>query len=201
MLEFIENNWTEILSVVGALAWIPIIFTPVVNVFRKVQVTLLDSRILTKATAIAAISKGHKSGTILMMALDFYINKITIFAKNISAIIVLKNGTKLKTELLDFSTLTSDNGDGTVSAFHVPMEHEMNVSRTICGCSDNIKYISFLVESGAFNSIDEIKEIDIYLSGFCKLFSKKVVIKNSDFPRFNTSHLLEQFEEVKRIEV
>lgn len=185
---------TTILSIIGAAAWIPVIFSPIINHFRRLQVTILDSRILTNAFVVSAGRKEQKNGTILMLALNLYINKVTIFAKNISAIITLKNGTELKSELLDFSTLKSHNDDNTTSSFYPDREVEFNISRTVHENVDNIKYVAFLVENGKFqSSIDDIKTIEIRLK--CgKCFSKKSTVKNRDFPRFNSTRLIEKIE-------
>ena len=62
MIEFIKEYWSEILSVIGAAAWMPFIFSPIINFFRKVQVTVLDSRILSYGYLTSAIDRekdGH----------------------------------------------------------------------------------------------------------------------------------------------
>ena len=199
MKEFFTENWTEILSIVGALAWIPILFCPIINYLRVMQGTLLDCKILTNGKGVSAGQKEKKQGTILMIAINLFINKVTIFAKFISIKVKLKNGAVLNTELLDFSTLESNNDDSTKSVFMVPIEYELNVSRTIHCNVDNIKFVSFLVESASFSSIDEVDEIVMrfyYFGNRCKLFSKKVTLVSSEFPRFNTSGLIRQVEKV-----
>ena len=60
MIEFIKNNWTEILSVVGAAAWLPIVFSFILNCLRRIHVTVLDSRVLTNAFGVAAERKQKK---------------------------------------------------------------------------------------------------------------------------------------------
>lgn len=40
MLELITKYWSEILSVVGAAAWLPVIFPPIINHFRRIQSTV-----------------------------------------------------------------------------------------------------------------------------------------------------------------
>ncbi len=190
------NTTTFILSIIGATAWLPVIFSPIINFFRKIQITLLDSITLINAVGVSKGNKEKKNGTVLMLVLNIYINKLTIFAKNISASITLKNGTKLKTELLDFSTLTSHNVNNTDSIFNIDKEMEFNISRTIYANVDNIKYVAFLVENGNFSSIDDIKEIKLYLKTG-KYFSKKSTITNAEFPKFNSTHLIKKSEIVK----
>ncbi len=188
-----SNIVTTVLSIIGAAAWLPVIFSPIINLFRKIQITLLDSRILTNAVGMSVGMKEKKNGTLLMLVLNIYINKLTIFAKNISAIVILKNGTKLKTELLDFSTLISHNDNKTNSTFSIDREVEFNISRTIYANVDNVKYVAFLVESRNFSSIDDIEKIEICLK-IGKYFSKKSTITKDEFPKFNSTHLIEKCE-------
>lgn len=111
----------------------------------------------------------------------------------------LKDGTVSNCETLDFSTLTSNNDDGTESTFDVRIKDEFNISRTINPNVDNIKFIAVLVKSATFSNIDEISEIEIrlfYRNIKCNLFSKRIILKPSDFPTFNSSHLLDTVEQV-----
>lgn len=200
MLNFIKNYWSEILSVVGAAAWLPVIFKVIVNYFRQIQVTVLDSRVLTNATAVSVGKKEKISGTMLLLAMNLFIKDITLFARKISVIVKLKDGTVANSEILDFSTLKSNNDDDTTSIFDVPVKEEFNISRTINSNADNIKYMAFMVKSINFSSVDDISEIEIRIFYNCwkiKLFSKKVVIHSSDFPTFNSSHI---FDVVERIQ-
>ena len=200
MMEFIKNNWTEILSVIGAAAWLPIVFGPIirfiVNRCRKVQATALDARILTNGTGVS-VDRTQKNGTILMIVVNLFITKVSFFARNISVKVKLKNGAELNSEILDFSTITSNNDDGTNSGFSVPDEKEFNISRTLKPDTDNIKYIAVLVESANFSRIDEIENIEIRL--FClrnrwRLFSKKIILNSNDFPTFNSANLISVVE-------
>lgn len=201
MFDFLAKYWTEILSIVGAAAWLPIVLRPILNYFRKVQATLLDSRILTNGKGISVGQKCEKHGTILMLAINFYINGTNIFARKMNYQIKLKSGAQLTSELLDFSTLTSNNDDNTISAFKVPLEYEFNVSRTIHKDVDNLKFISLLVENADFKTIDDIECINItlyYGSKNNKLFSKSITISSADFPVFNSSKLIEKVEVITK---
>lgn len=201
MKEFIAQNWAEILSVVGAAAWLPIIISPLMNCFRRVKATVLDSRILTNGHGVSVRKKQRKNGTILMIVANMFIKKVSFFARDISVKVKLKNGAKLNCEILDFSTLTSNNDDGSTSGFAVPDEKEFNISRTIHPDTDNIKYIAVLVESANFSKIDEIEEVEINLYYFSKklsALSKKVLLKNEDFPTFNSANLISVVEHFDR---
>lgn len=200
MLDFLKEHWDEILSIVGAAAWLPIIILPILNYFRKVRGTILDARILTNGDGISADRKDIKKGTILMLVTNLYINKMALFAKNISVRVKVENSGFLNAELLDFSTITSRNDDQTESYFSVKVEQEFNISRTIHPDTDNIKYIAVLVEHAAFRNLSDISEIEIVLYyGYkkCRLFSKSIVLTQSDFPKFNSTHLIDAVERVE----
>ena len=201
MLEFIKNNWTEILSVVGAAAWLPIVFSCLLNCFRKIHITILDSRVLTDAFCVAAERKQKKKGTILLLATNMFIKNATFFARKLFIDVKLINGACLKTEILDFSGIISNNYDGTKSIFNVSAEYEFNISRTLRPNEDNIKYIAVLVESANFSKVDEIDQINIRLCSsriFNKIFAKRITIKLEDFPTFNSSHLIDNVERPNR---
>ena len=101
-----QETITLILGILGALAWLPIIGSSVIDHFRKLRIVSLDSYVLTNAEGISAGKKSKKTGTILMLALNLFIRKTTIFAKSILLTVELKNKTKLQAELLDFATLS-----------------------------------------------------------------------------------------------
>ena len=184
---------TLILSILGALAWIPIVGTAVVDHFRCLKIVPLDSRILTNAEGISAGRKSKKNGTILMLALNVFIKKTTIFAKGIYLTVILKNKTKLQAELLDFATLSSKNNNGTTSFFVIPEGLELNSYRTIKADEDNLKFVAFLVESEAFQSIDDIEKLEFTVQ-YGILLKKKVTVTNGEFPKFNSTRLLEKYE-------
>ena len=162
--------------------------------------TVLDAKILTDGVGVSAYQRKEKRGTIIMLALNLYIKSTTFFAKDINVKVKLKSGALLCSEILDFSTLTSNNNDGTKSIFDIPFEQEFNVCRTIHNSCDNVKYISLLVENGDFNKISDIEEI---IFKFCYgkkhnwLSKNTVSIKYSDFPTFNTTRLMEKAERIK----
>ena len=199
MIDFISNNWSEILSVIGAAAWLPIVLKVLIDYFRKIHMTVLDSRILTDAFGVSAGKRQRKDGTILMFVANMFIKNTTFFARNIEIVVELKNGTKLKTEILDFSGIESNNSDGTRSVFNVSIDKEFNISRTLYADQDNIKYVAVLVESANFSSISEIQSIKIHFSSgktINKFFAKKTEINAEDFPKFNSSHLIDNVEKV-----
>ena len=191
-----EINFTTIASIVGAAAWIPITFKPICNFFRHVHITPLDLRVLTEASATSAYNKEKKHGTIILLALNLYIKEVPLFAQKISASVILKNGTKLKTELLDFSTLTTNNDDNTKSIYQVPISQELNITRSIHPYVDNIKYVSFLVENADFRKPEDINMIKLCLGSNKWWMTKKINISYCELPKFNSTHMLNACEKV-----
>ena len=146
MIDFIKTYWSEILSIIAAAAWLPIMVPQIINHFRKIHTTVLESHILTNGKGISAFTRKEKNGTILMLVMNLFVKNTTVFAHSFSIKVRLKNGATMNAELLDFSTLTSNNDDGSKSCFNVPIEHEFNIARTVHPNVDNIKCMSLLVE-------------------------------------------------------
>ncbi|MCI9333053.1 MAG: hypothetical protein HFG05_12945 [Oscillibacter sp.] len=189
-------DWTLVLSIIGASAWLPIIATPIINTLRKIQVALIDCEVLTSGIAIS-YDKKEKHGTILLLALNLYVESVDFFPTDISAKVKLLSGAVSNAVLLDGSTVVSNNGNGTKSKFKIPLEWEWNISRTIHHNSDNVKVVAFLVENIAFQQAQDIGTIKIILrSG--KLSKKTIEINNSQFPHFNSSGMLFKYSEVLR---
>lgn len=184
---------TLILSILGALAWIPIIGSAIIDHFRKLNIVPLDARVLTNAQGVSAGQKCKKNGTVLMLAINLFIRKTTLFAKTISLTVTLKNKTKLHTELLDFATLASNNDDGSTSVFDLPDGSGLNSYRTIKADEDNLKFVAFLVESGHFESINDIETMKITIQ-YSRWFKKTVTLSSDEFPRFNSTRLLEKYQ-------
>lgn len=192
-----QETITLILGILGALAWLPIIGSAVIDHFRKLRIVPLDSYVLTNAEGISAGKKSKKTGTILMLALNLFIRKTTIFAKSILLTVELKNKTKLQAELLDFATLSSNNNDGTISTFEIPQGSGLNSYRTIKADEDNLKFVAFLVESGSFQSIDDVEKLKFTIQ-YGAWFKKNVTVTSDEFPTFNSTKLLEKYEVVRK---
>ena len=192
-----QETITLILGILGALAWLPIIGSAVTDHFRKLRIVPLDSYVLTNAKGISAGKKSKKTGTILMLALNLFIKKTTIFAKSILLTVELKNKTKLQAELLDFATLSSNNNDGTISTFEIPQGSGLNSYRTIKADEDNLKFVAFLVESGSFQSIDDVEKLKFTIQ-YGAWFKKNVTVTSDEFPTFNSTKLLEKYEVVRK---
>lgn len=85
----------------------------------------------------------------------------------------------------------------TESSFDAPVKQEFNISRTIHPNVDNVKYVSFLVESNPNIRINEISNIEIrlyYSNIHCKFLSKKIKITQNDFPSYNLSKMIDRVE-------
>lgn len=185
--------WSLVLSIIGALAWIPIIIIPFINSNRKINVSFLEYRILTNGFGVSAVTKKRKNGVLFLMVVNFFTKNHNYYPTRIDGEFKTKNGQKYYAELLDFSTITSNNDDGTKTTFCVPVEMEFNISRTVKSNTDNIKLVSFLVEKATFSQLTDIEEIRIILrSG--KFQKKSIKITKKDFPRYNSTNILDKFE-------
>lgn len=184
--------WSFILSVLGATAWLPILITPLVNICRKISVSLLECRILTSGIGISAITNEKKVGVITLLVVNLFREGADYYPTTIQAAFKLKDGRTYSAEILDFSSITSNYGCKK-TMFSIPIDMEFNVSRTIKSNADNIKAIAFLVEGAVFSNMSEVQEIRIKLCA--GRFNNKVIrIVASDFPRFNSTRILDRYE-------
>jgi len=189
------ENWTLVLSIIGAAAWIPFIVVPIINIFQKIHINLLEYRSLSNGLCRAINESQYRSGVIIMLVINMFIKNVDYYPEKVKTKIILKDKSEYNAELSDISNVNSANDDGTFSYFCPPYELEFNVSRTIRKNIDNVKFISFFVEG-----INELNLIDIdtivmeFYSGF---LNKKVVVIDSDqFPSFNGTNIIKQYEKI-----
>lgn len=184
---------TLILSIIGALAWTPVIFSATKNYFRRVQVNLFEFEVLKNGFGRSAGDCKVKEGTIILLVLNFFIKNVDYYPARVTANVKLKNGNTYDAELLDFSPINRVNDDGTVSGYRIPIELEFNVSRTIKKNTDNIKCMALLIEGISVVELSDIDAIVLELySGKCN--KKTVKINNSNFPTFNATRIIGKYE-------
>ena len=73
----------------------------------------------------------------------------------------------------------------------------MNSYRTIKADEDNLKFVAFLVESGSFQSIDDVEKLKFTIQ-YGAWFKKNVTVTSDEFPTFNSTKLLEKYEVVRK---
>ena len=191
------ENWTRVLSIIGALAWLPIIVMPLINRLRKVRANLFEFRVLSNGVAISAGERVEKRGAIILLVLNMFVRELDYYPTHISAKVRLKNDKEYNATLTDFSSAISVNDNGTISRFFIPAEFEFNISRTIRKNADNIKCMSVLLEGINDLQLTDIREIAICLKS--GVFERKnVVIREAQFPFFNGTEFLAKYEEISQ---
>lgn len=187
------QTWSLVLSVIGALAWLPIVLTPIINSNRGISASFLEFRILTNGVGVSAVTNERKSGVLFLMVVNLFTRNYDFYPTSISGEFKTKDNHSYLAELLDFSTITSNSEGGTKTTFDVPMEMEFNISRTIKNNTDNVKLISFIVEGAQFSTLSEIDEIVLTLCSE-RNRKKKLRFYAKDFPRFNSTRIIDKYE-------
>ena len=190
MLAVIKINWNEALSIIGAAAWLPIIITPILHLFNKIHITVLTVGLVINTTVQPLYQHELKSGSCIMLAVNLFIKNTTFYAEKIEAVVTLKNGNSYNGEITDFSTIVYFENTIKTKRIDIPIEHEINVSRTIFSGCDNIKCMALFVERGKINDPTDIEKIKITFKskrGIGIFSSKSVTIQKSDFPKLNSS--------------
>ena len=184
---------TFVLSILGAMAWLPIIIVPIVNHFRKVQANLFEFRMLSNGYGRSAGEQKVIEGAIIMLVVNLFIKNSDFYPTDVTAKVKLKNGKSYNAELSNISSIISANDDGTFSQFFIPKELEFNISRTIHMNDDNVKCIALIVDGINSLELNDLESIYLILSSG-KCIKKEIIISNSRFPTFNCTRLLDGYE-------
>ena len=169
--------WTLIISIIGALAWLPYIFNFIAKICSKPEGLLLNYVFLKNATSTSVNNREKRQGTIVLLKLNIFIKNIDIFCKKLSFIFKIKDK-YYNAELLDWhSTKMEDNGQ----KYYFPIDEsqDFNLDRMIRKDASNIKYIALMLENvNLENFEEEVQSIEISLK------SKKILIVQNEFPKF-----------------
>ncbi len=178
MLEFFKENW---LSLIGALAWLPIVVELLMNLFRRVHGVYLDRHFIhdLKFTKVRNGKKTVKTGMVLILAINLFVYKQSFFPKKINCCVTLKNGAKHHSTLYEGGIGYSDTEEPLRKyVFSFPQELNMNMKRAIFANQDNIRIIPFFFENLNMSNDENIKKIVITFHG--RIFNKKLTVKNTD---------------------
>lgn len=184
-----------VISLVGAAAWIPAIVNWVGIKRRKIRGTIVDHRILENGEVYDSTRDQTEKGTILMLAINFFVSYESFFAKDYDINVRLKNGGDLKGILID-GKITEKSLDGGKGVFICPQEYNFNLHREIIADRDNIRILPMMIKSANFSSVDEIEYIEfIFMNDMVgkKAAKKSVIFSSGDFPKFNHMRFIEDY--------
>jgi|GEM_PF-5166706 len=132
----------------------------------------------------------YRKGLFILMVVNMFVKNLDYYPVTVKASIKLKEGKTYNAELLDFSSIVSID-DEQPMCFHIPLELQFNVSRTIRKNTDNVKCIAFMIEGIEFLELKDIDEITMVFNP--GTISKKTVrIPHAHFPVLNATEILEK---------
>lgn len=190
-LSSLDNNeiTTLILSIIGALAWIPSLIQLSIQLIgyikkhkRKIKMNVVDIKDIGKATVGDAYKTREKDGTILLLAANVFVPKESYYSEDIevTAFIETTGKTQLrKGILIDGEIIIHSEKESKL--LNIPEENNFNLHREIICESDNVRAFAFMFEDSVF-SIRSIQKLEILFKGKP---NKKVVLHSYDFPVFN----------------
>lgn len=192
----VPTVWYIILSIIGACAWIPIIFNFILNIFRKIHCVYLDNRIIRNVLGqnINQDFNACKEGMVLILALNLYVYSKPFFPRKISCKIELNDGAKHSADLVDgfFNYLGSENPPKT-HYYDVPFEYNMNINRLINANTDNIRVLFFFFENLNIADVNNIDSFEVVFHG--RFFNKRTKFTNADCVKAPLIHCFDKTEE------
>ncbi|MGN0524233.1 MAG: hypothetical protein ACI4XC_02735 [Eubacterium sp.] len=182
---------TLILSIVGALAWLPHIVELIRKKCRNISANVVDYELITDSKAYNHNDTKSITGSIVLMAVNMFIPYESFFVEQYNITVNLKSGSKADSIIVDGDfTIHTDNGD---ILFSVPDEYNFNLHKEIIHDKDNIRILKIMLKSTKINVVEEIESFEIVLKN--KGDEKTVNIKLDDLPEFNKMNFLSNFKE------
>lgn len=188
------NIATLIVSIIGALAWLPHIINFTIKIISKPKGLLLNYNLLTDAKNYPA-DKEPSHGIIIFLRLNLYIKHIDLFCPSFSIKVTTNNAT-YQTEILNWNTtyITKDNGKKYY--YRIDDSQDFYEDRLIKRDSSNIKCIAFFVENSSISDFKDIKKISIKLNKM-----RMIELTQSDLPKYGQTKKLEELEEEVKDEI
>lgn len=158
---------TLVLSIIGAGAWIPTIAGGVFTLCRKVHGTIIDAAFIYDMKLSRDQVLGppmQKTGTVLIVAFNFFVYRKALLADDYDVEIRLKNGASF------LNPTTCDNNplirlkNGKSATYLFPPAYNLNISRLLVAEQDNIRIVPWLLEGLEQKEplkLDDVAEIRI----------------------------------------
>lgn len=189
MIEFIIKYWAQILSIVGAAAWIPLVIAHFSLKHRKLSATVVDYRIIENAFVSDSSGENKITGTILILAMNCFVTEKSLFAKDYKIKVFLKEDTQANGIVFDGDT--KERYKGKEKILEIPQEYNFNLHREIIHDKDNVRIFPLLFRNVAFDNIASIEKIVFKFKGNKE--TKKLVVEQKDIPVHNRMGLIWRF--------
>lgn len=188
------NTITFILSLLGACTWIPFIITRIAEYLHPINCSLFDYKFIQNAHCTGR-NLERKQGTILTLALNFYLDYKSFFVNDYNIQITLSNKSNLNCELVGGKISFKASENNKIYYYCIPEQYDFNIHHEINVGGDNIRVIHILLENTSIQSLNDIETISF--SFLNKKMSKNIILKNINFPNFNDSIFLNNFIKIE----
>lgn len=188
----VMDIFTLIISIIGALAWLPYIISAIINHCAKIDAVLLNYKILRDGISYTDNRTNIKKGTIILLQLNLFTKGADIFIKDLKIKIIDKNNSEINCDLTDVSSTYKKGDKGETYHYVVKDEENLSQSKTIKSKSDNIKFLSIMVEGFEITDLEkQIKKIQFIVNN-----KKKFEINSEKFPKYGQSKKFDSVEEL-----
>ena len=181
--------FTFVLSLIGALAWIPIIISFFIKVFRRIHCIYLDRYFIYNAEATFRDNgkETKKQGMILILALNLFVYQKPFFTKDITCKLTFSDGSTFKPILFEGVLGYFDTSKPPKNHIFVfPGDCNINTNRSISADSDNIRIIPFFAEGLNLQNDETIKKIEVFFKHGC--FKKKITLTKQECIKMSFIH-------------
>lgn len=191
MLEFIKKYWDEGLSVIAiVVAIVPFIADWIATKKRKIYANVVDYSIITDAEVSNYDNSAKLKGTIMLLAVNFFIPIKSFFVETYEITARLKSKTISKAIIID-GNLTIYRGDIDIK-FLMPSNYNFNLHKEIICEQDNIRILEIMFVDANIDNIDKIESIEFDFTN--RKQTKTIIVKTKHFPKFNKMKFLSEFE-------
>ena len=153
IVNFVKNNWLDIISfvigIIGAAAWIPTLVGSHKIKKRKIIGIVVDHRVISDAKVKNAAGVEKAKGTILMLAVNWFIAHESFFIHNCKTEVTLNDDKVYTGDIVDGSFV--EHTDGVDATFLCPKEYNFNLHREIIAEKDNIRIVSLMIKNSDFH--------------------------------------------------
>ena len=162
LISYWLNNGMSIVSIVAALAaWAPFFFEHWIVKRRTPSCVVVDYKIMEDGGVSDSNRENKIEGTILVLALNCFVSKKALCAKEYSIEACVRGETKTSGVLFDGEIKELN----TNRIMAIPNEYNFNLHREIVQDKDNVRIFPFLLKNVAFSDIKDIDYIKITFKG------------------------------------
>lgn len=166
-------NGSDIISIIGAAAWIPAIVQIIYSLREKkeiknriISMQLIDTEVFNGVSIYECRKaiNSSKSGSVVLLATNMFIPEKSFFVNSFSVKLKLCNiDEEINAKILGNVDLAKD--EFKINSITIPNEYNFNLHREVICEKDNIRVFALFIENYKISSIRNIEEISFLLKG------------------------------------